>query len=211
MGNLMMGKFIVVEGVDGAGKSLLVNSLYNCIRRANEGTRILKTLEPGGTPVGSALRKLLLDSSLDMSPRTQMLLMTAARAEHIRRLILPALINGAHVICDRYVDSTYAYQGAQDVLWSDITRAHDIAGGLLPDLVILLDLPLSVARERSKKVHDRYESKSDSYFMRVRDLFVSRAVGWPGSHQIIDATQTKSHILNQACLAVRRIGVDTVY
>ena len=203
-----MGKFIVVEGIDGSGKSLLTNRIYNRIRRANEGTEVIKTLEPGGTPTGSALRNLLLNSSLDMDPRTQMLLMTAARIEHVERLIKPALDDGAHVICDRYVDSTFAYQGAQGVSAEHVSYAHRIAGGLMPDLVLLLDVPISVARQRGKEMHDRYESKPDSYFVRVRDTFIARAIDFLGTHHIIDGTQDIQSVTDQACAAIRRIGVD---
>ena len=203
-----MGKFIVVEGIDGSGKSLLTNRVYNRIRRANEGTEVIKTLEPGGTPTGSALRNLLLNSSLDMDPRTQMLLMTAARIEHVERLIKPALDDGAHVICDRYVDSTFAYQSAQGVSCDHIFDAHQIAGGLMPDLVLLLDVPIAVARQRGKKVGDRYESKPDSYFVKVRDMFMTLATGYSDTHHVIDATQDIQSVTDQACDAIRRIGVD---
>ena len=203
-----MGKFIVVEGIDGSGKSLLTNRIYNRIRRANEGTQVVKTLEPGGTPTGSALRNLLLNSSLDMNPRTQMLLMTAARIEHIERLIKPALDDGAHVICDRYVDSTFAYQGAQGVRARHIFAAHQIAGGLIPDLVLIIDVPISIARQRGKKIQDRYESKPDSYFVKVRDTFMRRAISSPGRYHIIDGTQDIQSVTDQACDAIRRIGVD---
>lgn len=185
----MKGTFITLEGVDGAGKSSFLPWIEQRLRAA--GRDVLVTREPGGTSVGEQLRNILLHSPL--SAEAEVLLMFAARKEHLDRVILPALEAGRCVLCDRFTDATYAYQGAgRGIALVHIAALERwIHGDVQPDLTILFDLPVEVARARSQSVRDpdRFESERMEFFVRVRDGYLARARECPVRYRLIDASQ----------------------
>ena len=187
----MKGKFITFEGIDGAGKSSHVEWLAEWLRR--EGRVVHVTREPGGTELGEKLRELLLHASMHLE--TETLLMFAARREHLARLIEPALAKGEWVVCDRFSDATYAYQGGGRGL--DRAKLHQLEhwvhGDLQPDLTLLFDLPLDVARERivlASRVLDRFEQERADFHERVRQAYLERAHSAPTRIRVINAQQT---------------------
>lgn len=185
--NAARGRFITLEGVDGAGKSTHIPYIEAQLRA--RGFEPVVTREPGGTKVGERLRDLLLHEP--MQADTELLLMFAARAEHLATVILPALAAGRWVLCDRFTDATYAYQGGGRAL--DLRRIGVLEswvhGGMQPDLTLLFDVPLSVARARSaERAADRFESEQDAFFQRVRQGYLDRAGADPGRMRLIDAS-----------------------
>lgn len=193
----MRGKFITLEGVDGAGKSTFVPWIEQRLRA--KASRVVVTREPGGTPIGEELRELLLHRPV--SPETEALLMFAARREHVVAAIEPALAAGTWVLCDRFTDATFAYQGAgRGVDESRLTDLEQwIQGDLRPDLTILFDLPAEVARSRSasSRVPDRFESEQLTFFVRVREGYLRRAARDPARVRIIDASQSIADVERQ--------------
>ena len=184
----MRGKFITFEGIDGAGKSSHVEWLAELLRQ--KGMTVHVTREPGGTELGEKLRELLLNMSMDLE--TETLLMFAARREHLARLIEPALANGDWVICDRFSDATYAYQGGGRGLERHKLQQLEqwVHGRLQPDLTLLFDLPLDVARERialASRVLDRFEQERTDFHERVRQAYLERWHASPGRIRVIDA------------------------
>ncbi len=186
----MKGKFITFEGIDGAGKSSHVEWLAELLRQ--KGLVVRVTREPGGTELGEKLRELLLHSSMHLE--TETLLMFAARREHLAKVIEPALARGEWVVCDRFSDATYAYQGGG----RGLDRAkfqqleHWVHGHLQPDLTLLFDLPLDVARERivlASRVLDRFEQERADFHERVRQAYLERAHSAPSRMRVIDAQQ----------------------
>jgi dTMP kinase len=182
------GKFITFEGIDGAGKSSHVEWLAELLRQ--KGMTVHVTREPGGTELGEKLRELLLNMSMDLE--TETLLMFAARREHLARLIEPALANGDWVICDRFSDATYAYQGGGRGLERHKLQQLEqwVHGRLQPDLTLLFDLPLDVARERialASRVLDRFEQERADFHERVRQAYLERWHASPGRIRVIDA------------------------
>lgn len=193
----MTAKFITIEGTEGAGKSTVIEMIGECLRSA--GLRFLVTREPGGTALGEDLRKILLDHSNDqMSDDTELLLMFAARAQHLIEVIKPALANGQWVVCDRFTDATYAYQGGgRGIDTHRITTLETwVQGDLRPDLTILLDLPvaLGLQRARQRSALDRFEREKLAFFQRVRDTYRQRAKQSPSQYRIIDASQDKTNV-----------------
>ncbi|WP_153146373.1 dTMP kinase [Dechloromonas sp. H13] len=187
----MRGKFITFEGIDGAGKSSHVEWLAELLRQ--KGLVVRVTREPGGTELGEKLRELLLHSSMHLE--TETLLMFAARREHLAKVIEPALARGEWVVCDRFSDATYAYQGGG----RGLDRAkfqqleHWVHGHLQPDLTLLFDLPLDVARERivlASRVLDRFEQERADFHERVRQAYLERAHSAPSRMRVIDAQQS---------------------
>ena len=184
----MRGKFITFEGIDGAGKSSHVEWLAERLRE--KGLTVRVTREPGGTELGEKLRELLLHSSMDLE--TETLLMFAARREHLAKLIEPALAAGEWVICDRFSDATYAYQGGgRGLERSQLQQLEQwVHGHLQPDLTLLFDLPLDVARERialASRVLDRFEQERADFHERVRQAYLERWHASPRRIRIIDA------------------------
>ena len=184
----MRGKFITFEGIDGAGKSSHVEWLAERLRQ--KGLTVRVTREPGGTELGEKLRELLLHSSMDLG--TETLLMFAARREHLAKLIEPALAAGEWVICDRFSDATYAYQGGgRGLERSKLQQLEQwVHGHLQPDLTLLFDLPLDVARERialASRVLDRFEQERADFHERVRQAYHERWHASPRRIRIIDA------------------------
>lgn len=193
----MSGLFITIEGVEGAGKTTQLKRLHRYLDEL--GYSVIVTREPGGTPVSEAVRLLLLDPShTGMAPVTELLLYEAARAQHVAELIRPALDAGKTVLCDRFADSTTAYQGAGRALApDDILALHNLAtGGLWPDLTLVLDLPVKTGLERARNRgrYDRLEQETLSFHERVRDGFHELARREPERIKVIDATGSVEEI-----------------
>jgi dTMP kinase len=191
------GQFITFEGIDGAGKSTQIAFLADHLRA--QGHTVLVTREPGGTPLGESLRALILNQPMD--PRTETLLMFAARAEHLAQVIRPALAAGHWVVCDRFTDATYAYQsGGRGLPGADIEAlAHWVHPDLQPDRTVLVDVPPAVAAARlaSARAADRFEAEQGAFFARVRDAYLERAQREPQRFVILDGTQPPAAIQAQ--------------
>lgn len=198
------GKFITFEGLDGTGKSTQMRKLAAALREA--GHKVVETREPGGTATGEKIRKVLLDSgTAGLAPLAEMALMFASRAQHIQEVIEPGLAAGEVVLCDRFTDSTEAYQGSGRRLGSDpVLQLHRVlCGNLQPDLTLLLDsdphASVSRARRRNKRdsksaggSHDenRFEKETRAFFARVRDGFAAIAKRETGRVIVVDARGT---------------------
>ncbi len=185
----MRGKFITLEGMDGAGKSTHIPNIIALLKA--RGFEVVSTREPGGTSLGEHLRELLLHESMD--PETETLLMFAARREHIAQVIEPALARGAYVLSDRFTDATFAYQSAGKGVQSSKIRALEawVQEGLQPDLTLLFDVPVSVSVERlaSARAPDKFERESQNFFENIRSSYLERASEYPARFQIIDANR----------------------
>ena len=186
------GKFITFEGGEGVGKSTQVARVAEALRAT--GLTVVMTREPGGTPGAEAIRTLLMTGSDEKwNAQTETLLFAAARADHVAKVIQQALMRGDWVLCDRFIDSTRAYQGAGGgITDDDIMALHHVgSGGLMPDRTILLDLPTQQgnarAGKRSDGIHDRMGAKNDSYYQAVRDRFLMLAGEEPHRFAVIDA------------------------
>lgn len=188
----MTGRFITVEGTEGAGKTSNIAFLQARLEAA--GKTVVLTREPGGTPLGEAIRDLLLTRRGDgMAVDTELLLMFAARAEHIAQLIRPALARGEWVLCDRFTDATYAYQGGGRRIDIDRIAAleHWVQGNLRPDLTIVLDVPVEVglARAGRRSAPDRFEREQLAFHEAVRAAYRTIAAREPARVQVVDAEQ----------------------
>jgi dTMP kinase len=188
------GKFITFEGLDGAGKSSHIATVVRLLER--QGKTVVSTREPGGTPIGEKLRALLLGDDMDLE--TETLLMFAARREHLAKVIRPALERGEWIVCDRFSDATFAYQGGgRGVSIARIEQLEQwVHGDLQPDLTLLFDLPYAVARERigTSRELDRFEQEKADFHERVRDAYQLRAKNFPRRIQVIDARGTLESI-----------------
>lgn len=190
----MAGTFITFEGIDGSGKSTQLRLLANFLR--SQGCDVVVTREPGGTPVGLRLRAALLDAQEQVDPLTELLVFAADRAQHVRRVLRPALEAGQIVISDRYADATRAYQGAgrgfSPALISEIVQLA--TEGLIPDLTLLFDLPVSESsartrrRSESKQLEDRLDSEDAEFHNRVREAYLDLAAKEPGRFRILSTT-----------------------
>lgn len=191
-------RFVTVEGGEGAGKSS--NMLFIRDLLAAGDDEVVLTREPGGTALGEALRELLLGHRGDgMAPDTELLLMFAARAEHMHRVILPALAAGKWVLCDRFTDASFAYQGGGRGLDRErIARLADWTQGTLrPALTLLFDIPVAQGFARIGKraaAPDRFESEQSAFFERVRACYLERAAQEPERFRVIDATQPLTQV-----------------
>lgn len=181
------GRFITLEGIDGAGKSSHADAIAQWL--GARGRAVVRTREPGGTPLGEALRELLLNRP--MTPRTEALLAFAARCEHLTQLIEPALAAGQDVLCDRFTDATFAYQGGgRELGFAPIALLQDwVDGALEPDRTYLFDLPPDAARARREqdRAPDRFEREQQQFFDRVRAAYLARAAYAAHRIVIIDA------------------------
>ena len=200
------GAFITMEGIEGAGKSTCMALVSRLLREA--GRAPLETREPGGTPLGEALRELLLGHRHDgMATDTELLLMFAARAEHLQQKILPALEGGRWVLCDRFTDATYAYQGGGRGIERERIGVLEqwVQRGLKPDLTLLLDLPPEVGLERAgrRSAPDRFEKEQRPFFERVRQAYLDLAAAEPGRFRVIDAARPLEEVERQVSGAVR--------
>jgi dTMP kinase len=203
------GVFITLEGPDGSGKSSLLLPLGSVLRDA--GCDVVTTREPGSTPLGEQIRRLVLDTEpkIDRTGRADALLFAASRAQHVDEVIRPALSRGAVVICDRYADSSLAYQGAGSGVPMDELRAVQrfATGGLVPDLTVLLDLPVEAGLARKSAEVTRFEAYHDlAYHERVRAAFLAFAAAEPERYAIVDAVQPAAAVLAAAVAAVRRLA-----
>lgn len=183
------GKFITLEGMDGAGKSTHIPTIVAML--AERGVDVVSTREPGGTPLGERLRELLLHEA--MHPETETMLMFAARREHIAQVILPALERGAYVLSDRFTDATYAYQCGAKGVDIDKVRLLErwVQETLQPDLTLLFDVPVSVSLERlaTARMPDKFEREGAAFFEKLRQAYLDRALETPSRFCIIDANQ----------------------
>lgn len=187
----MRGKFITLEGIDGAGKSTHHAWLSEFLKK--QGREVVETREPGGTPLGEKLRALLLSEAMHLE--TEALLMFAARREHLAKLILPALEAGKWVVSDRFTDASYAYQGGGRGLAPEKIMALEqwVQGDFQPDLTLVFDLPVEIACERLSKTGnapDRFERESRAFFDRVRNSYLQRAAADPKRIKLIDSSES---------------------
>lgn len=192
------GKFITLEGVDGAGKSTHLSWLVNHLRA--QGRTVAQTREPGGTPLGEKLRELLLHEPMHLE--TEALLMFAARREHLEQVIRPAIARGDWVVCDRFTDASFAYQGGGRGLSSaKLSQLENwVQEGFQPDLTLLFDLPIDVAAQRmagAARQLDRFEQEKADFHARVRAAYLARAADMPGRIRVIDSRQSVEQIKKQ--------------
>ncbi len=189
------GRFITLEGMDGAGKSTHVAWIAERLRA--RGHLVLVTREPGGTPLAERLRELVL--SEPMEPIAETMLLFAARADHVHRVIAPALQSGSWVLCDRFTDATFAYQGGGKGVPAELIAhlaqvSHD---GLLPDRTLVFDCPYEVSRERlgrTGRTPDRFEREDREFFERVRQAYLGLARTYPERIRVIDASKSIDNI-----------------
>jgi dTMP kinase len=203
----MAGKFITLEGIDGAGKSSHLTFIAGCVTRL--GHPVHTTREPGGTPLGEKLRRLLLDEK--MQGDTEALLMFASRREQLLECIEPRLREGAWVVCDRFTDSTYAYQcGGRGLAEARVAALEQwVHGGLQPDLTLLFDAPLEIARERLEKgtAHpDKFEREQGEFFANVRGAYLRRAAQFPGRIKVINSARSLGEIQTELAALVTALA-----
>ncbi|MEE1869574.1 MULTISPECIES: dTMP kinase [Pseudomonas] len=189
----MTGLFITLEGPEGAGKS--TNREYLAERLRAQGLDVVLTREPGGTPLAERIRELLLAPSDEkMNADTELLLVFAARAQHLAEVIRPALARGAIVLCDRFTDATYAYQGGGRGLSLEriATLENFVQGALRPDLTLVFDLPVEIglSRAAARGRLDRFEQEGQAFFEAVRQAYLARAQATPQQYKLIDAAQS---------------------
>ena len=193
----MTGLFITLEGPEGAGKS--TNREYLAERLREQGIDVLLTREPGGTPLAERIRELLLDPSDEpMAADTELLLVFAARAQHLQQVIRPALARGCVVLCDRFTDATYAYQGGGRGLSVErIAQLEQfVQGELHPDLTLIFDLPVEIglARAAARGRLDRFEQEGRGFFEAVREAYLQRAAQAPQRYRVLDAGQSLAQV-----------------
>ncbi|KAF3977461.1 MAG: dTMP kinase [Methylococcales symbiont of Iophon sp. n. MRB-2018] len=190
---MKQGQFITLEGGDGAGKSTNLFFVKQLLEKSN--INVVITREPGGTVVAEKIRKLLLDENEEtISEQAELLLMFAARAQHIHHIIKPALAQGKWVLCDRFTDSTYAYQGGGRGMDGKLIELleNKVQSGLTPDLTLLLDVQVETGMDRVNKRAglDRFESEKKLFFEKVRSAYLTRAENNPQQIKVIDASQS---------------------
>lgn len=189
----MTGRFITIEGGEGAGKSTA--QAYLAERLAERGIAVLQTREPGGTPLAEAIRQTLLSTDGEHPVEmAELLLVFAARAQHLAKVIEPALAAGQWVICDRFTDATYAYQGAARGLSADLIAQLEtlVQGERRPDTVVVMDLSpeVGMTRARQRGELDRFEREKPAFYSQVRNAYLARAQADPDRYQVIDAEQS---------------------
>lgn len=195
------GRLITLEGIDGTGKSTQVANLVSAIR--SRGITVLELREPGGTAIGEAIRQILLDKrNIGLCDESELLLFIAARAQLVREIILPALVSGSWVVCDRFTDSTLAYQGyGRGADLEMIRRINDLAvNGCRPDKTILLDVPIEAAMARlDKRQHksDRLDAEGIDFMKRVRDGYMAMAANEPDRFAVVDTTLPKTVVAQE--------------
>jgi dTMP kinase len=187
----MRGRFITLEGSEGCGKSTNLAYVHQAL--LNAGIPVLMTREPGGTPLGEQIRSLLLDSRQSaMHSDTELLLMFAARAQHLHQTILPALARGEWVLCDRFTDASYAYQGyGRGIPLERIAELESwVQDELRPDLTLFLDLPVAIGLKRAgeRGEPDRFEREQLDFFERVRQGYLAQAASAPERYRVVDAS-----------------------
>ena len=189
------GRFLTLEGVDGAGKSTHLDWIAARLRQ--DGREVIVTREPGGTPYAEKLRALVL--SEPMTPLAETLLMFAARADHLEKVIRPALARGAWIVCDRFTDATRAYQGAGKGVAAELIErlAQEVHAGFAPDRTLIFDCPYEVSRERlaaSGRVLDRFEAEDRAFFDRVREAYERLARNEAQRARLIDGSKSPDEV-----------------
>ena len=198
---MKQARFITVEGTEGAGKSTALTAMANYLR--DRDVDLVVTREPGGTPLGEQLRGVLLDPATgSLAVESELLLMFAARAQHLHQVIRPALENGQWVLCDRFTDASFAYQGGgRGLPFQRIEQLEQwLHGDLQPDLTLLFDLPVELGLERAAKRNqpDRFEQEQAVFFTAVREAYYHRLQASGGRIQVVDATKTVEQVKQQA-------------
>ncbi|CAG0968540.1 dTMP kinase [Methylophilaceae bacterium] len=190
----MRGKFITLEGMDGAGKSTHIPEIITALE--SRGFEVVNTREPGGTPLGEGLRRILLHEA--MHPETEALLMFAARREHIAQVIEPALARGAYVVSDRFSDASFAYQGGGRGVTAEKLELLEswVHPDLQPDLTLLFDVPVEVSVQRlaNARSPDKFEQESVAFFTKIRNAYLSRAAKSPERFRVINSNQPKDRV-----------------
>jgi len=208
---MKMGKFLTLEGVEGVGKTTNLNFIADYIKAA--GKEVVTTREPGGTKIAEQIRALLLDHDEEvLCDESELLLMFAARAQHLKNVIIPALESGKWVICDRFTDATYAYQGGgrqfrmDDISWIE----GFVQKGLLPDKTVLLDLSVDIGLKRaaSRSEPDRFESEKKVFFENVRQVYLDRAMAEPNRFCVVDASQNIEQVQQSISTYLDKILLD---
>lgn len=201
------GIFISLEGGEGAGKSTQNKRIVTWLEQ--QGQIVVETREPGGTPVSEQIRKVLLDTrNAGLNATAELLLMFAARSQLVQEVILPALGAGKVVVCDRFADASYAYQGGGRELGADLVSKIDdiVLEGLQPDLTLLFDIPVEMGMTRvaGRGAADRFESEALAFFERVRKAYLERAEAQPGRFIIIDASLDEDQVWQQVEAALEK-------
>ena len=204
------GLLITLEGIEGAGKSTLLGFAGDLLRRA--GRAVVLTREPGGTATGERIRALLLDrASVDLSDEAELLLLFAARAQHLAEVIRPALNAGQIVLCDRFIDASYAYQGGGRGLAAERIRQLEdwTLGGLTPDLTLLFDLEVAtgLARAGGRGEADRFEQQERAFFERARAAYLCRAAQAPARFRRLDAAEPLPRVKLQLAAILGAAGL----
>ena len=192
---MALGRFITFEGVDGAGKSTQLE--YAVKYLVDRGVNVVKTREPGGTEIGETIRELILQASSPLDASTELLMIFAARNEHIERVIKPAVARGSTVVCDRFTDATFAYQGGGSQMESARIETIEawVQGTLQPNLTFFFDLPIRDAQRRmGDRSRDRFESEEISFHERVRRSYLERAAKFPDRIKVIDSIRSKGQV-----------------
>jgi dTMP kinase len=204
------GKFITLEGIEGVGKT--TNREYIRSLLEQTGKPCVETREPGGTPLGEALREMLLEHKHEgMSSDAELLMMFASRAEHLHKVILPALESGKNVLCDRFTEATYAYQGGgRGINDRKIAELENwVQGELRPDLTIILDAPVETGRDRAgrRSTPDRIEKEQNDFFERVRQTYLQLANHYPQRIAVVDASITLEQVQKQIYHVMKQHGI----
>jgi dTMP kinase len=201
------GRFITFEGIDGAGKTTHMDALEQALKQA--GREVVRTREPGGTPLAEKLRSLFLHDAMD--PLTEALLVFAARRDHIQTVIQPALARGAWVLCDRFTDATFAYQGGGRGFDLTVlgTLESWVQGELQPDLTMLFDLDPAIAAVRlgAARQPDRFEAQDQAFFERVREAYLQRQQAQPERFAVIEAGKPQADVAAQIRAEVSQRGL----
>lgn len=208
----MKGRFITFEGVEGAGKSTQLAFAANFLRAT--GRQVLVTREPGGTPLAERIRDCLLATADEpMAATTELLLVFAARAQHLAEKIMPALERGTWVLCDRFTDATYAYQGAGRGLSLEVINQLEmlVQGELRPDATLLFDIAVveGLARAGKRAVLDRIESEDQAFFERIRTHYLQRAAAHPTRFHLLDGSACEAAVSDQVKVVLRQL-VETI-
>lgn len=196
----MRGKFITIEGGEGAGKSTMVERITDWLQSL--GHEVIRTREPGGTVLAEKIRAILLDDEhMELCSQAELLLLFASRAQHLDELIRPALKRGTTVLCDRFTDASWAYQGGGRQMSTDLIARLEqmVHGDLQPDLTLLLDLPVELGLDRAarRSEADRFEQESRRFFERVRQAYLDRAASQSDRFAVIDASGDVDQVWSQ--------------
>lgn len=209
----MTAKFITIEGTEGVGKTTNIAFIKNWLRAKNIDFKT--TREPGGTPLAEEIREILLaPRSESMAAAAELLLMFAGRAQHLNQVILPTLKSGRWVICDRFTDATYAYQGFGRGMDHDLIESLEtlVQGDLRPDFTLILDIPVKLGLQRAgqRSSPDRFEQEEIVFFERVREGYLTLAKRYPQRYHVIDASDSIDHVQSDIASALNDFYSRTV-